>query len=69
MSERIDIRGIKYTLSLTAILTGFQVALCVFTPDGCIDYRHPSVFKTFENYYDAESYYANIYRYQTGRSL
>ena len=69
MSKHIDIKGIKYTLTLTVVLTGFQVACCVLTPDGRVDNHYPSVFKTFENYWDAESYYADIYRYQTGRRV
>ena len=69
MSCKIDIRGVKYTLALSVVLKGFQVALCVLNTQGYVDHHYTSVFKTFENYWDAKSYYADIYRYQTGKQL
>lgn len=69
MKHNLTINGIKYTLALSVVLTGFQVALAVVNSQGYVDNHYISVFKTFENYWDAKSYYADIYRYQTGKRL
>lgn len=69
MSCKIDINGIKYTLALSIALTGFQVALAVLNSQGYVDNHYTSVFKTFENYWDAKDYYSKIYRYNTGKEL
>lgn len=69
MKHSLIINGIKYTLALSAVLTGFQVALAVVNSLGYIDYHYESVCKTFENYWDAEDYYSKLYRYNTGKEL
>ena len=69
MSCKIDINGIKYTLALSVVLTGFQVALAVVDSLDYTDYHYKSVYKTFENYWNAEDYYSKLYRYNTGKEL
>lgn len=69
MKHNLTINGIKYTLALSVVLTGFQVALAVVNSYGNVDNHYTSVFKTFENYWDAKDYYSKIYRYQTGKEL
>ena len=69
MKHNLTINGIKYTLALSAVLTGFQVALAVVNSLGYIDYHYESVCKTFENYWDAKDYYSKLYRYNTGKEL
>lgn len=69
MKHSLIINGIKYTLALSAVLTGFQVALAVVNSLGYIDYHYESVCKTFENYWDAKDYYSKLYRYNTGKEL
>lgn len=69
MKHNLTINGIKYTLALSAVLTGFQVALAVVDSLGYIDYHYESVCKTFENYWDAKDYYSKLYRYNTGKKL
>lgn len=69
MSCKIDINGIKYTLALSVVLTGFQVILAVVNSHGYIDYHYKTVCKTFEDYWDAKDYYSKIYRYNTGKEL
>lgn len=69
MKHSLTIDGIKYTLALSVVLSGFQVALAVVNPLGYVDNHYTSVFKTFENYWDAEEYYSKIYRYNTGKEL
>lgn len=69
MKQSLIIKGVKYTLSLSVVLTGFRVALCVVNTLGYIDYSYRSVVKDFTNYWDAEDYYSKLYRYNTGRCL
>ena len=69
MSENITIKGIKYTLALTAVATGFQVALAVINSHGYINNMYPSVVDTYPTYDEAIDKYSKIYRYQTGKSL
>lgn len=69
MKHSLIINGIKYTLALTAVLSGFQVALAVLNTQGYVDYHYESVTKTFEHYWDAEEYYSKLYRYNTGKEL
>lgn len=69
MKRSLIINGIKYTLALSVVLTGFQVTLAVINSLGHVDNHYASVFKTFENYWDAEDYYSKIYRYNTGKEL
>lgn len=69
MSEDITIKGVKYTLALTCVAAGFQVALAVVNSLGCINNAYPSVVATYPTYDDAIDKYSKIYRYQTGKEL
>ena len=69
MSRNITIKGIKYTLALTAVATGFQVALAVVNSLGYINNTYPSVVYTYSTYDEAIDKYSKIYKYQTGKDL
>lgn len=69
MSENITIKGIKYTLALTCVSAGFQVALAVVNAQGYINNMYPSVVGTYPTYDEAIDKYSKIYRYQTGKEL
>lgn len=69
MSENITIKGIKYTLALTCVAAGFQVALAVVNSLGYVNNVYPSVVDTYPTYDEAIDKYSKIYRYQTGKRL
>lgn len=69
MSRNITIKGIKYTLALTTVTAGFQVALAVINSLGYINNVYPSVVYTYSTYDEAIDKYSKIYRYQTGKRL
>lgn len=69
MSENITIKGIKYTLALTCITAGFQVALAVVNSLGYINNTYPSVVSVYSTYGEAFDKYSSLYRYNTGKSL
>lgn len=75
MSRNITIKGIKYTLALTTVTAGFQVALAVLNAQGYINNTYPSVvatystYSTYSTYGDAIDKYSSLYRYNTGKEL
>ena len=69
MSRDITIKGIKYTLALTCVSAGFQVALAVINSLGYVNNAYPSVVDVYPTYGEAVDKYSKIYRYQTGKRL